>query len=346
METASDRGFDVPVAMFLFRRAETALRIVAVLQRIRPRRMYLIGDGPRDESERAEVHKARQMVEEGISWPCVLITNYADHNRGVFENIAGGARWVFERERRAIFLEDDNLPEETFFTFCEEMLDRYEADTRVLWICGTNYLEHYRPHDGSSYVFTKHLMPCGWASWAHKFNATYDEHMLALDDAELLARIRREYTSTSLYRQQINRARAERWRRAQGERYASWDHQMALSIRANSVYGVCPSRNQIANIGADDLSTHGGTSLSKVMTRRFCGIGSSRMEFPLVHPAFVLSDLGFEKATDRVISLPMSARIRGAAVIAVKAALGVSRHQPIRAALHERLRRWVKESGE
>ncbi|MHB1017745.1 MAG: glycosyltransferase family 2 protein [Coriobacteriia bacterium] len=323
---SSPEPFDVPVALFLFRRSATVLRILEVLSVVQPRTLYLIGDGPRTQAEEHEVLTARREIEAAIGWPCDVIRNYAPENRGVYANIAGGAMWVLERESRAIFLEDDNLPEVSFFSFCREMLDRYEDDGRVMWVCGTNYLEDYSSPDGSSYVFTKHLMPCGWASWASKFPRLYDGDMQILEDPIALRRLRYEYTSQALYRQQVNSARSERHRRETGKPYASWDFQMALSIREGSVYGICPCKNQIVNIGVDDLSTHGGVSLANTMTQRFCGIDSLSLDEPLHHPRFILSDLRFERALDRVILIPLRARLKERAAAVVKWVFGINRY--------------------
>lgn len=319
---------DTPVAIFLFRRCDTLPRIMSVLAQVRPTRLYIVGDGPRDASEVEEVAQAREMVESAVSWPCEVIRDYADSNRGVYENIAGGARRVFSREESAIFLEDDNLPEPGFFRFCEEMLSMYRDDERVLWVCGTNYLEEYVPEDAASYVFTKHLMPCGWASWADKFLLYYDGDMSILDDAGALKRLKHQYTNASLFRQQVNNGRAERWRWVNRGQYGSWDHQMALSIRANSMYGICPNKNQVVNIGVDAFSTHGAASFAGVMTRRFCGMGSRSLEFPLRHPRYVLPDAGFERAVDKVILLPLRLRISAVIVSALKVVLGMSKFEP------------------
>ena len=156
-----ETGFDIPVVVFFFNRPDMILQIMDRIAQVKPRRMYLFCDGGRNEAEWELVHACRRAVEARIDWDCEIIRNYADTNRGVYETIGKGACWVFQREEKAIFLEDDNLPELTFFPYCREMLERYENDRRVLWVCGTNYLQKYQPADGSSYVFTKHLLPCG-----------------------------------------------------------------------------------------------------------------------------------------------------------------------------------------
>ena len=132
--------FNIPVVLLLFKRKEAALRIIDRLKKAGVSKLYIMADQGRNEKEIKQVAETREAVEKAIDWDCEVIKNYANKNRGVYGNIALGAKWVFEREKWAIFLEDDNLPEETFFPYCEELLKRYENDNRILWICGTNYL--------------------------------------------------------------------------------------------------------------------------------------------------------------------------------------------------------------
>lgn len=147
--------FDIPVVLILFKRKDTVLQIVEKLRQARVNKIYLISDQGRNSEEIKRVNETRRAIEQAIDWECTVIKNYAEENRGVYGNIALGAKWVFEREKYAIFLEDDNLPELTFFPYCKELLNRYENDTRIMWICGTNYLGKYQAQDGASYMFTK-----------------------------------------------------------------------------------------------------------------------------------------------------------------------------------------------
>ena len=172
--------FDIPVALFLFRRSETIPAIIARLREVKPAEVYLLADEGRNEKEIQEAHTSRALAESLINWDCEIVKNYAAENRGVYKNIGEGAKWVFEREKTAIFLEDDNLPETTFFEYAKELLLRYENDPRILWICGTNYFTEMQ--SAYSYEFTQHLLPCGWASWADKFNRCYDGELKTFSD--------------------------------------------------------------------------------------------------------------------------------------------------------------------
>lgn len=303
-------GFQIPVVLLLFLRRDAALQIVDCLREVRPSRVYLVSDEGRNHSERHTVAQVREAVEAAIDWDCEIVRHYATENRGVYANIALGAKWVFEREPRAIFLEDDNVPEVSFFTYCEELLDRHEADPRILWICGTNYLGDAERTDGPSYYFTQHLLPCGWASWSDKFLRYYDFDLSGADSEQVVARAATQHRDGRLFWQQMQSLRTEQRRRDRGDRYGSWDHHMAFTLRANGLLGTVPAKNQILNVGADELSTHGGHSLSQVMTRRFVGMSSFPLEFPLRHPEVVAPDDDVERRLGLIILHPWRLRAK------------------------------------
>lgn len=302
--------FDIAIGIFIFKRGEKAGLIIDQISKIRPLKLYLIGDGPRNDMERAEVERCRQEVEKHITWDCTVIKNYADSNRGVYENIAGGAKWILERESSAIFLEDDNFPALSFFPFCREMLERYKDDSRILWVCGTNYLKEYEPEDGSDYVFTQLMLPCGWASWSHKFAKFYDGRLSLYDDCYVKERIKKNYRNKALLWQNIQSWEIENRRIKKGLKPMSWDFQMAFTIRAHNLLGIAPKFNQIMNIGADIYSTHGGVSMDLEMTSRFCEIPTKELSFPLIHPKVCLVDLRFERLTEKIIVEPWLFRVK------------------------------------
>jgi len=303
--------FDIPVVLFIFKR-DKAVEIVKRIGCVKPKKLYIMADQGRNEQEKAQAEACRQAVEAAIDWDCEVIKNYAAENRGVYGNIGLGAVWVLQREKWAIFLEDDNLPEETFFPFCEQMLHRYEDDDRVLWICGTNYLGDYKPQSGDSYVFTRHMLPCGWASWSSKFEKYYDGELKLTEDAAVMQRVANAYCNKKVYKQYKGSWMAEKNRMDAGQRPISWDYQMDFSIKAHDLLGICPCRNQIKNIGVDDFSVHGGTSFDMVMTKRFCGMDSYPVSFPLRHPCTVAQDPVFERKIGNIILIPWYLRTRAA----------------------------------
>ncbi len=304
-----EEGFNIPIVLFIFKRRDKIQLIIDRIKQIEAKKIYIIADGARNKEEENEVIECREKVEKAIDWDCEIIKNYAEENRGVYENIAGGARWVFEKEESAIFLEDDNLPEISFFKYCKELLEKYKDNEKILWICGTNYLGKYEPKDGSSYMFTKNLMPCGWASWGQKFNKHYDGTLKNIDNTEKLQIFKESYKNKKLYKQQLECAKKERKRIDKNLKPRSWDYQMTFSIRANDLYGISPKYNQITNIGVDENSIHGGNSYKNIMTRRFCSIPSYSLEFPLKEPNEISINNDYEKKIDKIILYPLRYRV-------------------------------------
>lgn len=330
--------FNIPVVIFFFKREEKTVQIIERISHVKPKKIYLISDGPRNEIEAERVLHCRSEVEKAITWDCEIVRNYAEENKGVFERIGLGAKWVLSREESAIFLEDDNLPEITFFRFCQEMLERYRDDLRVLWICGTNYLKEYEPQDGSSYVFTRHMMPCGWASWSNKFPRFYEADLDLWKDPYIKERIKHEYDYKPLMKQDMGFWDKELERTSKGERPNSWDGQMSFTQRVHGLYAIVPKYNQITNIGVDADSTHGGVSFDNIMIQRFCGLPTKQMVFPLVHPRVVLPDLRFENLNNKIITLPLTYRIQGVMNKILKKILFVNANDSLTGTIKKRLK--------
>lgn len=301
--------FEIPVCLFIFQRKDTVLRIIDRISQVKPKKIYLMSDQGRNEEEKKRVKECREAVEAAINWDCEVIKDYAAANRGVFENIGMGAMRVFSREEVAIFLEDDNLPEITFFSYCKQMLEKYKDNDRVVWICGTNYLGKYENNSGESYMFTQHLLPCGWASWRKKYTKYYDSFFDTFNET-IKQRIKPLYRNNPLYKQQMEVIQREYDRMKNGERFRSWDYQMCLSIRANDLVGISPANNQIKNIGVDAFSEHGGVTFADKMTKRFCGMDSYPLKFPLKEPQTVLIDPVYERKIGNIILYPLDWRIR------------------------------------
>lgn len=294
--------FDIPVALFLFRRSETLPVIISRLREVKPVKLYLLADEGRNEEEMHQAHSCRAIAESLIDWDCEIVKNYAAENRGVYKNIGEGAKWVFEREKAAIFLEDDNLPETTFFEYAKELLSRYENDPRILWICGTNYYTEMQ--SAYSYEFTQHLLPCGWASWGDKFTRCYDGELKTFSDRHKRREFMKSYKNKWLALWRLQTIYEECVRKKRKMKFHSWDYQMIWSIRSQNLLGIVPMRNQITNIGVDNISIHGTTSKKQVMTDRFCEVPSLALTFPLVHPDRIAVNETSEKALAEIICPP------------------------------------------
>jgi len=178
-------------------------------------------------------------------------------------------------------------------------------------------------------MFTRHMLPCGWASWSNKFLEFYDGEIELFKDPYIRERFLAEFPNKAMrdvYERPLLRYEKEL---AQGKQPYSWDYQMCLTVRANSMFGISPVCNQIKNIGVDMDSEHGGNSMTKVMTRRFCGMPSYPLEFPLKHPKAVMTNLDYEEKINKVVTPPLYMQLRHTVASLLKLLLGKRQDEPL-----------------
>ena len=154
-----------PVALIFFNRPETFQKVFDEVKKVKPSKLFLIKDGPRNENTEdiGKIAKCMEIVDK-IDWKCEVRKNYSAENLGCGRRPYTGIDWVFSQVDHAIILEDDCVPSESFFYFCSEMLERYSLDERIFLITGCN-LELETKNCNESYFFGYSGTNWGWASW-------------------------------------------------------------------------------------------------------------------------------------------------------------------------------------
>ena len=129
-----------PVAFIIFNRPDTTEQVFQRIREAKPKKLLVIADGPRENriGEDEKCAKTRAIIDQ-VDWDCEVLKNYSSINLGCGKRPATGITWVFEQVEEAIILEDDCLPHPTFFRFCQEMLQRYATDERIMHISGNNF---------------------------------------------------------------------------------------------------------------------------------------------------------------------------------------------------------------
>ena len=240
-----------PVVFVVFNRPELTRRVFQRIREARPSTLLVVCDGPRPDQpdDQGKVDEVRAIVAKGVDWPCELLTNYSDENLGCRERPKSGFDWALSLFEEAIFLEDDCLPDLSFFTFCEEMLDRFRDDERVLHINGTNYIAPYLSPK-TSYFFSKYVWVWGWATWRRAWQhydytlATWDDRRTALKESFDTGREQAFWMST------FEEARRD-WHAAQ-----AWDFPWIYSCWTRGGLSVVPSVNLVENLGFGPDATH------------------------------------------------------------------------------------------
>lgn len=262
------------VALMVFNRPHLTARIFDVLCQVRPERLLVVADGPRNSVE-AEMCKATRAIADRVDWPCEVSRNYSDVNLGCRKRVSSGLDWVFSQVEEAIIIEDDCLPHPSFFPYCTELLARYRNDARVMHISGDNFLGRFR-YSTCSYHFSKYPDIWGWASWRRAWRH-YDVDMVAwpaFRDKGRLREICPDPDEQAYWTPMFNAAHAGQ--------IDSWDYGWTFACWARSGLAVLPERNLVSNIGFGPQSTHTVDEDSWQANLRVWP-----MAFPMRHPAEV-----------------------------------------------------------
>ena len=276
-----------PVAFIIFNRPDTTKEVFAEIANAKPPKLFVIADGPRgDHPDDLEKCTAARAIIEGVDWECEVLKNYSHVNLGCGNRVATGISWVFEHVDRAIILEDDCLPHSTFFRFCEELLEKYIDDERVMMIGGNNYLFSQKRMQ-YSYYFSRLVCLWGWGTWRRAWQH-YDIEMKLwpeLRDTPWLLDIL------------FNDRQVEYWRSIFDGFYTgvsnvdTWDFQWGFACWSQNGLVILPAVNLVSNIGFGDDSTH--TMVEDIRAN----VPTAKMVFPLKHPLCAVRD----RETDQLI---------------------------------------------
>lgn len=289
-----------PVAFIIFNRPDTTERVFAEIAKAKPPKLLVVGDGARaNRPEEAEKVAAARAIIKRVDWDCEVLTNFSEVNLGCKRRVSSGIDWVFEQVEEAIILEDDCLPDPTFFRFCQELLERYRHDQRIGMISGVNFQFGNRRND-DSYYFSKYVHIWGWASWRDRWVGSYDVTMARWP------RIRDEAWLADMVG---NTREADYWQKIfervhRGE-IDTWDYQWVFANWVEGRMSILPAVNMISNVGFDGNATHttGDSELAN--------LARNPIGFPLTHPLGVFKNIQADQFSEiKCFRVPLLKRVR------------------------------------
>ena len=288
-----------PVAFLIFNRPDTTEKVFEAIRAAKPPKLLVVADGARsDRPDEAEKCEAARKIIEGVDWQCEVLTNYSEVNLGCKQRVSSGLDWVFKNVEEAIILEDDCVPHPTFFHFCEELLNYYRDDERIMVISGDNYqFGHKRTQ--YSYYFSRYNHCWGWATWRRAWQY-YDIEMKLwskIRDGNWLRAILEEPRAVK-YWSKIFQAVYE-------EKINSWAYRWTFACWLQSGLTVLPNVNLVSNIGFGTEGTHTTDSRNP-----YANLPTEKICFPLQHPPFIIRDAEADKFTqDTHFNLPLMRRL-------------------------------------
>lgn len=269
-------GFSVPILLIIFNRLDTTKKVFAEIKKIQPHSLFIAADGPRNDriNEDTICNEVRNFVLDNIDWKYEVKTLFRDKNLGCKIAVSSALNWFFSQVEEGIILEDDCLPDQSFFPYCEELLIRFRDDEKIFMISGSNFLSK-RSADKSSYYFSHLAHIWGWASWRRAWR-TYDINIVDFPEFIEQKRIDKIWENKKVRDYWINC-----FRMVYENKLDTWDYQWVYNIFKNGGVSITPKVNLVSNIGFGSEQTHGALRKSKAQN-----IPTEVMNFPLKHPIF------------------------------------------------------------
>ncbi|MBV0900406.1 glycosyltransferase family 2 protein [Haloarcula salina] len=273
---------DKPIALFIYNRPSHTDQVLNRIKQVKPPKLLVVADGPKNKSDQEMCRQTRQLISQReCQFP--VEKNFASTNLGLPDRFTTGLDWVFDKVPEAIILEDDIIPEPSFFRFCQVLLDRFRDDNRVMEITGRNQLERWKSGE-YDYHFSYYGGIWGWATWREDWEK-YEQEISLWNDTTVKNRIRDVIADEDQFRylQRI-------YDMTQSDEINSWAYRWGFARHINNGLSVVPSKNLVKNIGFGEGATN-TTSTSN----GFANKETYEMSFPLTHPPFVAPDREYDR---------------------------------------------------
>lgn len=276
-----------PILFIGFNRPSTSSQVIAAIRAARPERLYFAADGPRAHVA-ADGPRCAAVRELASTVPSEVRTLFQSENLGCKRAVERAISWFFENEEWGIILEDDCLPDPSFFPYCEVLLQRYADDERVMTITGNNLLGSlWKPPQ--SYYFSKYMHCWGWATWRRAWRLYSPTLVSASSDETIIRRFSPAVGEVRYWR--------TRFRAVRRGKINTWDYGWQFSLWDRGGLTATPSVNLVKNIGFATDGTH------TTNHHQTLALDAQRLEL-ISHPAtveqsVVADQIEFTKVTRR-----------------------------------------------
>ena len=272
--------FDTPLLFLVFNRPDVTRQVFEAIRQAQPRRLFVAADGPRPHrpDDVAQCQAVRDIVTQ-VDWDCDIQTLFREENLGCRKAGTGAINWFFEHVEEGIILEDDCLPNPSFFPYCQEVLEKYRHDTRVVHVNGNNFNASELMPSPYSYHFTYFSQVWGWATWRRAWQR-YDVEMKLFSQFD-----HAQYYQHAGLSEPTFRKLRDKWMEAYEKQDEIWDYQWHFINLLEGGLVVAPRYNLISNLGFQEEATH--TRHADPLRQN---LPTQALTFPLTHPPCLFVD--------------------------------------------------------
>ena len=268
------------ILLMTYRRAVNTENILKLLLKFNQKNLVIFNDGLKKKTHFQDHRLTRNKIIE-LKKKHKFKIIFPKKNLTQKKNLPYALKKVFEKYDKAIILEDDCIPNKSFFKFCHLLLKKYEKDNRIAQISGNNFLNtaNFKRRNKDSYFFSKFTSSWGWATWRSRWQKIYDENMTLWPEVKNQKWLKDILQNNSSYLF---------WTKYFDRRYKlqddDWDKPWTFVNFINNRLSIFPSKNLISNIGDDEYALHKNP-------RKWDSLNLQDMKFPLEHPKIITQDV-------------------------------------------------------
>lgn len=275
---------NIPVLLIIYNRPNNFKELIKKLKIIKSKKIYIFADGPNKlKIKDPSLCEKTRILTSKINWKCKIYKNYQKENLGVDLAVYNAITWFFNKVEFGIILEDDCIPNLSFFKFVKILKSKYSKDKNIGIISGNNFVRKKYKY---SYLFSKWTHTWGWATWKKNwvrfdYKIPFWKQLRNTKKWKLLNNDFNEYkTFTHVFDQSLNKNKKDK---------ITWDYRFMLYNWYKNKLSIVPKSNLVKNIGFNKNATH-TFKRNKNMNYKL-----KDLQYPLIHPSKNYIDNDFEK---------------------------------------------------
>ena len=290
------------ILLMTYRRPKNTERILKLLKKFNQKNLVIFNDGLKYR-DHIENHRLTRNEIVKFKKENKIEIIFSKKNLTQKNNLPYALQKVFDKFDKAIILEDDCIPNKSFFKFCHLLLEKFENDSRIAQISGNNFLnssKNFKRRNNDSYYFSKFTSSWGWATWKSRWRETYDTNM------NLWPEVKKQKWLKDILQ---NKNAYLFWTKYFDRRYKmqddDWDKPWTFVNFINNRLSIFPTKNLISNIGDDEYAIHKNP-------KKWDSLKLEEMKFPLTHPKIISQDVNVDNfLTENGFRIPkISSRLK------------------------------------
>lgn len=271
------------ILLLLYKRPETTVHVINALKKVKPKLIYIAINIPptnKNNKDFKNYKKVLRLVKE-IDWKPEIKIKKRKKHLSSYDSYKSAIEWFFRNEKEGIILEDDTVPNKSFFVFCSKLLKKYRHNHQVAQICGTSFINRKKLKE-SSYIFSNYFLGWGYATWRRSIS-DYDEKMkdwLKIKKKKKLLKIINDkgflyYWTKKFDIQYKNNSK-------------HWDERWLYSNWKNKKLSIIPKKHLVKNIGIGVSATHTKTK------HWYSNLETQEMKYINKHPKKISPNLEYD----------------------------------------------------